>query len=83
MSPRDAFDPGTKHEKLCRTDAALDTMAADIHSDPAKARVMTYLRRLVVEGFAEWQIIENGDIRFRFHTGETYLLAKTMIIRIA
>ena len=57
----------------------LDVPAAD----PAKALVMTYVRRLVVDGYAEWDVVENGDIQLRFHTGETFLFARTMIIRIA
>ena len=44
---------------------------------------MTYVRRLVVDGYAEWGVLENGDIQLRFHTGETFLFARTMIIRIA
>ncbi|MCA6110753.1 hypothetical protein [Bradyrhizobium cenepequi] len=53
------------------------------YADPAKARVMAYFRRLVADGYAEWQMLENGDIRLRFRSGETYLLAQTAVIRIA
>ncbi|MCA1453210.1 hypothetical protein I6F35_08275 [Bradyrhizobium sp. BRP22] len=59
-----------------------DAIAGPLHADPAKARVMAYFRRLVVEGHAEWHMLENGDIRLRFRTGETYLLAKTTVIRM-
>jgi hypothetical protein len=49
--------------------------------DP-KTLVMTYLRRLVASGHAEWHLLENGDIRLQLLTGETYLLAKTAVNRI-
>jgi hypothetical protein len=83
MFPRGAFDARTKREKRRRTRITPDAIAGLVHADPAKARVMTYFRWLVADGYAEWQMLENGDIRLRFRTGETYLLAKTMIIRIA
>jgi hypothetical protein len=60
-----------------------DVIAGLVHDDPAKARVMTYFRRLVADGHAEWQMLENGDIRLRFSAGQTYLLAQTTIVRIA
>jgi len=50
--------------------------------DP-KTLVMTYLHRLVASGYAEWHVLENGDLRLRLLTGETYLFAETTIIRIA
>jgi hypothetical protein len=83
MFPRGAFDAKTKREKRRRRRTMPDAIAALVHADPAKARVMAYFRRLVTDGHAEWQMLENGDIRLRFRTGETYLLAKTTIIRIA
>jgi len=50
--------------------------------DP-KTLVMAHLRQLVAGGYAEWHVLENGDIRLRLLTGETYLLAKTTVTRIA
>jgi hypothetical protein len=82
MCPRGAFD-GTKRGKSCGTDATSDAIMGLVHADPAKALVMTYFRRLVADGYAEWHMLENGDLQLRLHTGETYLLAKTMITRIA
>lgn len=49
----------------------------------SKDFVMAYLRQLAVGGYAEWHVLENGDIRLRLLTGETYLLAETAVIRIA
>jgi hypothetical protein len=83
MFPRGAFDAKTKREKRRRATTMPDAIAGLVHDDPAKARVMTYFRLLVADGLAEWRMLENGDIRLRFPTGATYLLAKTMIIRIA
>jgi len=83
MCPRSALDAKTRREKLCRTDATSDAIASLFHADPAKALVMTYVRRLVVDGYAEWDMLENGDIQLSFQTGEIFLLARTMIIRIA
>jgi hypothetical protein len=83
MAPRGARDAKTTRKKLCGTDATSDAIAGVFHADPAKALVMTYVRRLVVDGYAEWDVLENGDIQLRFQTGETFLLARTMIIRIS
>jgi hypothetical protein len=83
MFPRGALDAKTRRERLCGTDAASDGIASLFHADPAKALVMTCVRRLVADGYAECDMLENGDIRLHFQTGETFLLARTMIIRIA
>ena len=47
-----------------------------VHADPAKALVMTYFGQLVADGYAEWDMLDNGDIELRFNTGETFLLAE-------
>jgi hypothetical protein len=73
----------TNREEAPGTDAASDAIARLVHHDPAKTLVMTHLRWLVSGGFAEWPMLENGDIRLRLLTGETYLLRKTTVIRIA
>ncbi len=83
MFPRGAVDAKTRREKLCGTDATSDATAGLFRADPAKALVMTYVRRLVVDGYAEWDMLENRDIQLSFQTGEIFLLARTMIIRIA
>jgi hypothetical protein len=44
---------------------------------------MAYFNQLVTDGLAEWDMLANGDIRLCFPTGETFLLAKTVIIRLA
>jgi hypothetical protein len=83
MSPRGAFDARTQREKRCRTRTTPDAIAGLVYADPAKALVMTYFRRLVADGHAEWHMLESGDIQLHLYTGETYRLAKTTITRIA
>jgi hypothetical protein len=83
MFPRGAFDAKTKREKRRPIKTMSGTIADLVPADPAKARVMACFRRLVADGYAKWHMLENGDIRLRFRSGETYLLAKTAIIRIA
>jgi hypothetical protein len=83
MFPRGAFDARIKRERRRRTRTTPDAIAGLVHADPAKALVMTYFRRLVADGHAEWHMLENEDIQLRLHTGETYRLAKMTITRIA
>jgi hypothetical protein len=83
MFPPGARDAKTKRPKRCRIEATRDTIAGLVDADPAKALVMTHLRRLVVDGHAEWDWRDNGDIHLRLQTGEAFLLADTTITRIA
>ena len=73
----------TNREEARGTDVTSDAIARLVRHDPAKTLVMTHLRRLVSDGLAEWHMLENGDIRLRLLTGQTYLLRKTTVIRIA
>jgi hypothetical protein len=34
-------------------------------------------------GSAEWTLLDNGDIQLSFNTGETFLLAERVLIRLA
>ena len=56
-------------------------MASKQNSD--KAHVMTHFRGLVADGLAEWRTMDDGTIRLCLSTGETYLLRKTTVTRIA
>ena len=58
-------------------------IAAGAKNSPAKARVMRHIGRLVADGFATWEMREDGEIEVRFTSGETYLLAETAILRLA
>jgi len=71
-----------RREKLRGTEGAPDAIAGLIHADAAKALVMTYIGQLVADGYAEWDMLENGEVQLRCHTGETFLLAETTIVRI-
>ena len=72
-----------RREKLRRTEAAPDAIADLIHADTAKALVMNYIGQLVADGYAEWDMLENGDVQLRCRSGEIFLLAETVIVRIA
>jgi hypothetical protein len=52
-------------------------------ADLAKALVLACIGKLVANGFAEWTVLETGDVRLTFNAGETFLLADTSIIRIS
>jgi hypothetical protein len=77
------FDAKTSRRRLCGTKAMPDAIAGLLQADPAKALVMKYIGQLVADGFAEWDMLDNGDVQLRFNTGETFLLAETVIIRLA
>lgn len=81
MDPRTA--PNKRLDENVRLDATSDAIATLVQSDPAKVKVMGHLRKLVADGFAEWQTLDDGTIRMRLITGETYLLEQTTITRIA
>jgi hypothetical protein len=78
-----AFDQRTRRRRLRGTRATPDAIAALFRADPAKALVMTCIGQLVADGHAEWDMLDNGDIQLRFSTGEKFLLAATMLIRLA
>ena len=50
--------------------------------DPAKALVMSHIGQLVSDGYAEWSLLDNGDVELRFLSGEIFLLADTTITRL-
>ncbi len=53
------------------------------HRDHAKTLVMGYFGWFVVNGYAAWDFLDNGEIRLSFDTGETFLLTEAAIIRVA
>jgi hypothetical protein len=83
MIPRGGFDAKTSRRRLPRTAAARDAIAGLVHADPAKALVMDFIAQLVAEGFAEWEMLGDDEIELRFNNGETFILAKKVIIRMA
>jgi hypothetical protein len=72
-----------RREKLRGSEAMPDATANLFHADIAKAFVTSHIDRLVADGYAEWDVLTNGYIEVRFHTGETFILAEAAIIRIA
>lgn len=80
MVSRDGFDARSKRRRLS---AVSDVFDAPFSADPERSLVMAYFGQLVADGLAEWDMLANGDIRLRFPTGETFLLAKTVIVRLA
>ena len=82
MSQPGAFDEETRQPGFCSIGATSGAIAGLFHGDPAKALVMTCIGQLVARGYAQWDMLDNGDIRLRFHMGETFLLGEKMIIRL-
>jgi hypothetical protein len=64
-------------------EAAIDARVALAEDDPDKTLLMTYIGQLVADGFAVWDMLDNGEIEVGFASGETYLLAETTILRLA
>jgi len=68
-------------EKQCGSLATPGERARRAYDDP-KALVMSYAGQLVRDGYAEWNVLDNGDIELRFFTGEVFLLRDTTIMRV-
>ena len=83
MFSRGGFDAKTNRHRLPGTDEAIDALVALAKDNPDKARVMRYIGQLVADGFAAWEMLENGEVEVRFTSGETYLLSETTILRLA
>jgi hypothetical protein len=78
-----AFQAKNKHGKRVRAQATPTALGNGVETDPAKAYVMAHFRGLVADGLAEWRTMDDGTIRLCLSTGETYLLRKTTVTRIA
>jgi hypothetical protein len=76
------FDAERHRRGLWASKAVPYATSARFRADRAKARVMKHLGQLVADGFAQWNMLDNGEIQLRFNTGETFLLAETGIIRL-
>ena len=83
MLPRGGFDAKAARERLRGTAATPDAIAALAHGDPAKTLVMNYIAQLVARGYAEWQMRGNGEIGLQFGTGVIFILADSVIMRVA
>jgi hypothetical protein len=52
------------------------------HGDSAKTHVMKHIDQLVASGFAVLDMLDDGDIQLRLHTGEMFLLKETVMLRL-
>lgn len=82
MLPRGGFDAKASRRRQSESHGASDAIAGLVHADPAKTLVMTFIGQLVADGFAEWQMLESGEIDLRFSTGETFILGEKAIVRL-
>jgi hypothetical protein len=83
MFSRGGFDAKASRPKLSGTQEAIDALVALAQDNPDKALVMKYVGQLVADGYAEWEMLDNGEVEVSFTSGETYLLAETTILRLA
>ena len=83
MFPRGGFDARAKRRRSCKPGAMRDAIATLVHADPDKTIVMAFIAQLVAAGFARWEMLDDGDIELRFHSGEIFILAKNAVIRMA
>jgi hypothetical protein len=81
--PFSLADDHKGRRSLDGSDAAGIAIASLIHTDPMKALVMKYIGQLVAAGHAEWEMRENGSVRLRCRTGETFLREEATIVRVA
>jgi hypothetical protein len=76
-------DAKTKAPWLSAGTATSDAIDRLIHADSDKTLVMSCIRQLVTDGYAEWIMLDDGDIELSLPTGETFLLAERVVIRLA
>ena len=76
-------DAKPRRRRLCANKATSDVIAGLVHADPAKALVMTCIAQIVADGHAQWTTLDDGDIELSFNSGEMFLLAERVIIRLA
>ena len=72
-----------KRNRLRAAKVASSAIAGAVYSDPDKALVMTAMGQLIADGHAEWTLLDDGDVELSFNSGETFLLAERVVIRLA
>ena len=65
-----------------RTATAHDNIAGGFYRDPSKTLVMTHIEQFVRDGYAEWIMLNNGDVELSFFSGEVFLLTDATITRV-
>jgi len=83
MFPLGGRDARTRRAKTGGTVAAPGNIAGRVYGDPAKALVMTHIGQFVRDGYAEWAMLDNGDVKLWFFSGEIFLLADATMTRLA
>ena len=43
---------------------------------------MNHIGQFVYDGYAEWTMLDNGDVELRFFSGELFLLADATMTRV-
>jgi hypothetical protein len=76
-------DAKPERNRLRATKLAPSAIAGAFYSDPNKALVMTAIGQLVADGHAEWIMLDDGDVELSFNSGETFILAERVVIRLA
>jgi len=82
MSPTGELGNKAQHERTCGTRLMPDSLTGRFAVDPAKALVVSHIGQLVSDGYAEWSLLDNGDVELRFLSGEVFLLADATITRL-
>ena len=76
-------DARPKPNRLRAAKVAPGAIAGAVYSDPDKALVMTVIGQLVADGHAEWTMLDDGDVELSCNSGETFILAERVLIRLA
>ena len=82
MFPLGGRDAKTRRTKTGRIVAAPDNITGRFYGDPAKTLVMTHIGQFVRDGYADWAMLDNGDVELRFFSGEVFLLADATMTRV-
>ena len=76
-------DAKAERNRLRATKLAPSAIAGAVYSDLNKALVMTAIGPLVADGHAEWTMLDDGDVELSINSGETFILAERVVIRLA
>jgi hypothetical protein len=76
-------DAKPKRDRLRAAKVTPGAIARAVYRNPDKALVMTAIGQLVADGHAEWTMLDDGDVELNFNSGETFLLAERVVIRLA
>ncbi|MGO4843042.1 hypothetical protein AB4144_63300, partial [Rhizobiaceae sp. 2RAB30] len=66
MFSRGGFGAKASRRKQAGAAAATDTLVALARNNSDKALVMKYIGQLVADGYAEWAMLDSGEVEVRF-----------------